>query len=146
MELTQLAKTVARGKRRLGRGSASGRGKTSGRGTSGQKARGKVKFGYEGGQLPLFRRLPMRRGRGHNVSLKKNPLVINIKYLNLLKPNTVVDAGVLVEEGLIARGEEQYGVKILGEGNLQVPLTVKLPCSKGAAQKIEAVGGKVIKG
>ena len=144
MEISQLPKITKRNKKRLGRGSSSGRGKTSGRGTKGQKARGKVKFGYEGGQLPLIRRLPMRRGRGRNVSFKKKPLVLNLKYLNLLKPNAVVDLELLLKEGLVAKGEEKYGVKILGEGKLEKVLTVKIPCSKGAAKKIELAGGKVI--
>lgn len=146
MEITQLPKITTRSKKRLGRGSSSGRGKTSGRGTKGQKARGKVKLGFEGGQLPLIKRLPLRRGKSRNVSLKKKPLVLNLKYLNFLKANTVVDIETLLKEKLIAKDEEKDGVKILGEGELKKPLTVKLPCSKGAAQKIEAAGGKVIKG
>ena len=145
MELSKLPKVTARGKKRLGRGFSSGRGKTSGRGTKGQKARGKVKFGYEGGQLPLIKRLPMRRGRGRNVSLKPKPLVLNLKYLNLLPAGQTVDLNTLVSKGLVAKGEEKYGVKILGEGELKISLTVKLPCSKGAVRKIEAAGGKVIK-
>lgn len=146
MELTQLPKITTRSKKRLGRGSSSGRGKTSGRGTKGQKARGKVKLGFEGGQLSLIKRLPLRRGKSRNVSLKKKPLVLNLKYLNFLKADAVVDIGTLIKEKLIAKDEGEHGVKILGEGELQKPLTVKLPCSKGAARKIEAAGGKVIKG
>lgn len=146
MKLSHLPKIVKPGKKRVGRGSSSGRGKTAGRGTKGQKARGKVKLGFEGGQLPLTKRLPMRRGRGRNVSLHKKPLVLNIKYLNLLKENTIVDLEALVKGGLILKGEEKQGVKILGEGTLQKSLTIKLPCSKGAARKIEAAGGKVIEG
>lgn len=144
MGLERLPKLVVSRKKRVGRGFSSGRGKTAGRGTKGQKARGKVKFGFEGGQLPLIKRLPMRRGKGRNVALGKKPLVLNLKYLNLLEENTEVDLETLVKEGLILKGEEKYGVKILGEGALQKPLTVKLPCSKGAARKIEAAGGKVI--
>lgn len=145
MNLSQLPPIVEPGKKRVGRGFASGRGKTAGRGTKGQKARGKVKLGFEGGQLPLIKRLPLRRGRGRNVSLRPKTMVLNVKYLNLLKENTVVDLETLVKEGLILKGEEKYGVKILGEGKLVKPLTVKLPCSKGAAKKIEAAGGKCSK-
>lgn len=146
MELSNLPKITKRGKKRRGRGTSSGKGKTAGRGTKGQKAREKIKFGYEGGQLPLLKRLPMRRGKGRNISFKKKSLVLNIKYLNLLAPNTVVDIQALVKKGLVAKGEEKYGVKILGEGSLGKSLTVKLPCSKGAARKIEEAGGKVVLG
>lgn len=146
MNLSQLPKIKSKGKKRLGRGSSSGRGKTSGRGTKGQKARTKVKLGFEGGQVPLTKRLPLRRGKGRNVSFQKKPLVLNLKYLNLLKENTEVNVELLIKEGLIANGEGYYGVKILGDGELKKPLTVKLPCSKNAIQKIEAAGGKVIKG
>lgn len=145
MKLSQLPPIIESEKKRVGRGLASGRGKTAGRGTKGQKARGKVKLGFEGGQLPLIKRLPLRRGRGRNVSLRPQTMVLNVKYLNLLKENTVVDLETLVKEGLILKGEEKYGVKILGEGELAKPLTVKLPCSKGAAKKIEAAGGKCSK-
>ncbi|MDP3998801.1 MAG: 50S ribosomal protein L15 [bacterium] len=146
MKLSKLPKINARSKKRLGRGDSSGRGKTSGRGTKGQKARGKVKFGFEGGGLPLIKRLPMMRGRGRNVSLKKKALVLNVKYLNLLKENAVVDVASLIKNGLIAKDEGKYGVKILGEGELHKALVVQLPCSGGAVKKIEAAGGKVVKG
>lgn len=145
MELSNIPKTIKRRKKRLGRGIASGRGKTSGRGTKGQKSRGKIKFGFEGGQLTLLKRLPMMRGKGRNTSLKKKTLIINIKYLNLLKENSLVDKESLIKAGLIASGQEKMQIKILGEGNLQKPLTVKLPCSKNAARKIEAAGGKVVR-
>ncbi|MBI4100534.1 50S ribosomal protein L15 [Candidatus Microgenomates bacterium] len=144
MELAKLPKITRRSKKRLGIGEGSGRGKTSGRGTKGQKARGKVKFGFEGGQLALTKRLPLRRGRGRNVSFRKNPFGLNVKFLNFLKPNAIVDVQSLLAQKIIAKGEEKYGVKILGEGEVKIPLTVKLPCSKGAAKKIIEAGGKVV--
>src|SRR3989337_2625383 len=113
IDLKNLPKQTDRRGKRLGRGFSSGRGKTAGRGTKGQKARGKVKLGYEGGQLPLVKRLPMRRGRGRNISLKRKPLVLNLKYLNLLPAGQTVDLNALVNKGLVAKGEEKYGVKIL---------------------------------
>lgn len=144
MKLDQLPKTTTKPKRRLGRGYGSGRGKTAGRGTKGQKARGKVKLGFEGGQLPLIRRLPLRRGKGRNKPLGKKPIVINIKYLDLLPQNSIVNKESLVDFGLVKKEEvEKYGVKILGDGELKKPLVVKLPCSGGARKKIEKAGGKV---
>lgn len=144
MELHQLPKLVKTPKKRLGRGHGSGRGKTAGRGTKGQKARGKIKLGFEGGQLPLIKRLPLRRGKGRNKSLKIKPVVINIKYLNILSKGSEVTLETLTKAGIIKEDEARFGVKILGEGQLDIPLTVKLPCSGGARKKIEKIGGKII--
>lgn len=143
MELNKLSKITKRSKKRLGRGLGSGRGKTSGRGTKGQKARGKVKLGYEGGQLSLVKRLPFRRGRGRNISLRHKPLIINVKFLNLLPAKTEVDIKTLVKYGILKEEDAGFGVKILGEGSLTKPLIVRLPSSKGARKKIEVAGGKV---
>lgn len=144
MNLHNLPKTVKRKKRRLGQGWGTGRGKTGGRGTKGQKARGKIPLFFEGGALPLIKRLPLRRGKGKNKVFKKKPLVLNIKVLNLLPKGSIVDIKTLVENRLIdAQDAKTYGVKILGDGTLSIPLTVKLPVSKGAAKKIEEAGGKV---
>src|SRR3972149_9853567 len=95
-DLSFLPKTTSKKKKRLGQGHGSGRVKTSGRGTKGQKARNKVSLTFEGGALPLIKRLPFRRGKGKNKVFKKKPIVINIKVLNLLKPQTVVDLKSLV--------------------------------------------------
>lgn len=144
--LNKLSKIVERPKKRLGRGHGSGRGKTAGRGTKGQKARGKVKLGFEGGQLPLIKRLPLRRGKGRNKPVKSGPIVVNVKYLNLLPKEGEVDLETLIQAKIIKEDEARaFGVKILGEGELRVPLKVSLPCSKGAVAKIEKAGGKVIK-
>jgi large subunit ribosomal protein L15 len=143
--LNRLPKITTKKKKRLGQGHGSGRGKTAGRGTKGQKARGKIPLSFEGGALPLIKRLPFRRGKGRNKSLKKKPIVINVKVLNLLPENSVVDIATLVKHKIVDEKEaREFGVKILGEGELAIPLTVKLPASKGAKEKIEKAGGKLI--
>ncbi|MBI1919161.1 50S ribosomal protein L15 [Candidatus Microgenomates bacterium] len=144
MKLSELPKITTRKKRRVGRGHGSGRVKTAGRGTKGQKARGKIPLAFEGGALPLVKRLPFRRGRGRNKSFKKKPIIINVKALNLLPANSIVDVACLIKHRIIEEEEgKEFGVKILGDGQLQVLLTVKLPVSKGARKKIEKAGGKV---
>lgn len=144
MDLSKLPKIVAEPKKRLGRGHGSGRGKTAGRGTKGQKARGKIKLGFEGGQLPLIKRLPLRRGKSRNKSLRSKPIAVNIKYLNVFPKETEVDLQALIKAHIVKEDEAQsYGVKILGEGEIKVPLVVKLPCSGGAKKKIEKAGGTV---
>lgn len=144
MELHTLRPTVSRGKRRFGLGHGSGRGKTSGRGSKGQNARGKVALSFEGGALPLIKRLPFRRGKDKNKSFKKKPITLNIKVLNLLEGVTTVDVESLIAAKIVDAQEARvYGVKILGDGELTKALTVKLPVSAGAAQKIEKAGGRV---
>ena len=144
MQLNKLKKTVTKPKRRLGQGHGSGRVKTSGRGTKGQKARNKVSLTFEGGALPLIKRLPFRRGKGKNKVFKKKPIVINIKVLNLLKPQTVVDLKSLISHHIVDEKEAQeYGVKILRDGEIKNALTIKLPISNSAAEKIKKAGGKV---
>ncbi|OGD85737.1 50S ribosomal protein L15, partial [Candidatus Curtissbacteria bacterium RBG_16_39_7] len=100
MELSQLPKIVRKRKKRLGRGPGSGRGKTAGRGTKGQKARGRIRAGFEGGQTPLIKRLPLRRGKG-NPKISKKPLVVNLKVLNLLPKDFLVDLENLVKEKIV---------------------------------------------
>lgn len=144
VELHKLPKLVASPKKRLGRGHGSGRGKTAGRGTKGQKAREKIKLGFEGGQLPLIKRLPLRRGKGRNKPIKPGPIVVNVKYLNILPKDTQVDIETLIKAKIVKEDEARaFGIKILGDGELLLPLTVKLPCSKGAKEKIEKAGGRV---
>lgn len=147
MNLNTLPQITSKRKKRVGKGHGSGRGKTAGRGTKGQKARGKIPAHFEGGALPLIKRLPMRRGRGRNKVFKKKPIVINVKFLNILPKHTLVDIKALVEHGIVYKDDaETYGVKILGDGDLSTPLTVKLPTSEGAKKKIEKAGGKVAYG
>jgi len=144
MKLENLPKTTQRKKKRLGLGHGSGRGKTAGRGTKGQKARRKIPIDFEGGALPLIKRLPFRRGKGRNKVFKKGPVIVNVKALNILKKGSIVDIKILVENRIVDEKDVNvYGVKILGDGDLSVPLTIRLPVSKGARQKIEKAGGSV---
>jgi len=144
MELNKLSKLTEKQKRRLGQGHGSGRGKTAGRGTKGQNSRNKVPLFFEGGALPLIKRLPYRRGKGRNKVFKNRPISVNVKALNLLKKDTVVDLKSLVDNQIIDQKDAAlYGVKILGDGELSVALTVKLPVSKGAEKKIIKAGGKI---
>lgn len=146
MELNSLKKTVKKSQKRLGQGYGTGRVKTSGRGTKGQNAKGKRALSFEGGALPLIKRLPFRRGKGKNKVFKKKPIVINVKVLSLLKPRTIVDLKSLISNNIVKEKEAlEYGVKILGDGEIKNPLTIKLPISKKAAEKIKKAGGTVEK-
>lgn len=146
MNLSSLTKVTTRKKRRLGQGHGSGRSKTAGRGTKGQKARGKIPLAFEGGAISLIKRLPFRRGKGKNKVFQEKPIIINVKALNLLPKESTVDIQALVKHGLIEEQEAKtYGVKILGDGELRIPLTVKLPVSKGAEQKIKKAKGTVVR-
>jgi len=139
-----LVSTVKKSQRRLGQGHGSGRGKTGGRGTKGQKARGKIPLSFEGGALPLIKRLPFHRGKGKNKVFKPTPIVLNVKVLNLLPKNSEVTVESLVKHRIVdASDARQYGVKILGDGELSIPLSVKVLVSKGAKEKIEKAGGSV---
>lgn len=144
MRLNQLPKTTTRKKKRVGRGYGSGRGgHTAGRGQKGQKARGKVAVGFEGGQTALLRRLPLKRGKG-NLNIRPRPVVVSLRYLNLLPEKSRVTLEALIEAGIVAGNEvRQSGVKVLSDGKLDRPLVVALPCSRSAKVKIEAAGGKV---
>lgn len=147
MDLNKLPKTTTKKKRRLGLGLGSGRGKTAGRGTKGQKARGKIPSRFEGGALPLIKRLPMLRGRARNKAFKKKPIVVNVKYLNFLAKGETVNLDSLIAHKIVSEVDARgYGVKILGEGEVAVALKVTLPCSKGAKRKIEKAGGTVVYG
>src|SRR3989344_4858212 len=145
MALDKLKKIKKPSKKRLGQGHGSGRGKTAGRGTKGQKARGKISLSFEGGALPLIKRLPFRRGKGKNKVFKKKPIIVNVKVLNLLKKDTVVDVDSLVKNRIVDKEDARiYGVKILGDGNLKVPLVIKIPISKRALAKVRKAGGRVL--
>lgn len=143
MELSSLTKITKIRKKRLGQGHGSGRGKTGGRGTKGQKARRTISLSFEGGALPLIKRLPFMRGKAKNKSFKKKPFIVNVKDLNTLKKDSVVDLKVLIANHLVPDAARTYGVKILGDGELSIPLTIKLPISKNAKKKIEKIGGKI---
>ena len=127
--------------KRKGRGSATGNGKTAGRGHKGQKARsgGKLRIGFEGGQMPLARRIPKR---GFNNIFAKPLEAINVSVLDKFEDGAVVDAKALLEKGILSKCE--YGVKILGNGSITKKLTVQASAfSASAKEKIEAAGGKV---
>ncbi|MDP2585915.1 MAG: 50S ribosomal protein L15 [Candidatus Levybacteria bacterium] len=143
MKLSSLTKIKKRTHRRLGLGHGSGRGKTAGRGTKGQNAKGSRSLSFEGGALPLIKRLPFLKGKGKNKSFKSQPLTVNVKLLNLLKKGAIVDIKSLIDQEIVNSDARKYGVKILGDGQLNVSLTVKLPVSKEALKKIEQAGGRV---
>ena len=126
---------------RVGRGTSSGNGKTSGRGQKGQKARsgGGVRLGFEGGQTPLFRRLPKRGFTNVN---RNEYAVINLDVLNRFEDGTEVTPVALVEAGIVKN--EKAGIKVLGNGSLDKKLTVKAAkFSKHAQETIEAAGGSI---
>lgn len=140
MDLSKLPNIVHPRKKRFGRGHGSGKVKTAGRGTKGQKARGKMPVGFEGGQLPLIKRLPLLRGKGKNISRKTKTTVIDVARLNSLPAKTEVTLASLKKHGLIG---ESIRVKILGSAKLTHAYTVKVACSKTAKSAIEKAGGRV---
>ena len=144
IDLNKLPKNTKRGKKRLGQGHGSGRGKTAGRGTKGQKSRGRMSVTFGASGLSLIRRLPLVRGKYRNKPNRHKSIAVNIKYLCLLPKGSIVDIETLVKHHIVDAAEANIsGVKILSEGDLKIPLVVKLPCSKKAAKKIEAAGGRV---
>lgn len=145
-KLHELSKLSARTKKRLGRGRGSGKGgHTAGRGQKGQKSRGKVHLIFEGTKIKksLLKRLPLLRGKG-KLKPHSQSVVVNLKFLNLLPAGSLVDVKTLIERKITGEEARIWGVKILGEGELQVPLTVVLPVSEGAKKKIIKAGGRVI--
>ena len=141
MKLHELEKNIGatHAKKRVGRGSGSGLGKTSGRGQKGQKARsgGSINPVFEGGQLPLYRRLP-KRGFS-NYPFKKEYAVINLSDLNVFEDGTVVTPALLKERGIVKK--QLSGIKVLGEGQLEKKLTVQAhKFSKSAIDKINDSG------
>ena len=139
-ELSPPAKS-RKSDKRLGRGVGSGWGKTAGRGTKGYNSRsgGGVRPGYEGGQMPIQRRLPKR---GFTNIFKKKIAVINLRDLLAFESGSLVDEAALVKAGLV-KGQKD-GIKLLGHGEIQVALNIKLnQVSESARQKIEAAGGSI---
>ncbi|MFQ6130835.1 MAG: 50S ribosomal protein L15 [Armatimonadota bacterium] len=148
MKLSDLAPPARsrRRRKRVGRGISAGRGKTCGRGQKGQKARGRVPRGFEGGQTPLFRRLPKLRGQRRsamNIGIfRREYAVVNVERLGRFRKGTVVDPDKLREAGLVKKVRD--GIKILGRGELKKELTVRAHAfSASAREKIEAAGGSV---
>lgn len=143
MKLHELkpAKGAVKAKRRLGRGTATGQGKTAGRGQKGQWSRsgGGVRVGFEGGQMPLYRRLPKR---GFKNPFKKVYTLVNVETLNRFENGTEITAEVLKSTGAISKIAKD-GIKVLGNGNLEKAVTVKAAKFTASAQeKIEKAGGK----
>ena len=127
-------------RKRKGRGTATGQGKTAGRGMNGQNSRsgGGVRLGFEGGQMPLYRRIPKR---GFTNRFAKEFAEVNVVDLNRFEEGTVVDFDLMLQSGLVKQVKD--GVKVLGNGELKKKLTVKAEkFSKSAAEKIEKAGGK----
>ncbi|MCT4565504.1 MAG: 50S ribosomal protein L15 [Maledivibacter sp.] len=143
MKLHELKpnKGTVKNRKRLGRGTATGQGKTAGRGQDGQNSRsgGGTRPGFEGGQMPLYRRIP-KRGFS-NYPFKKQWTIVNIEELNAFEEGTVITPELLKETGMIKKFND--GVKILGDGQLEKKLTIKAhKFSQSAIEKIEAAGGK----
>ena len=142
MELHELAPVLGSTQvaKRKGRGCGSGNGKTAGRGHKGQKARsgGKIRVGFEGGQMPLARRVPKR---GFNNIHAKPLTAVNLNAFNAFEEGAVVDAAALIEKGIIDNCK--YGLKVIANGKLTKALTVKAAAfSESAKAKIEEAGGK----
>lgn len=142
MNLHELSPAIGSKKdvKRIGRGHGSGQGKTAGKGHKGQKARsgGSIRPGFEGGQMPLQRRIPKR---GFNNIFAKKIVAINVAALNAFEDGSEVDAKALINAGIIKK--EYDGIKILSNGKLTKKLIVKANAfSETAKQKIEEVGGK----
>ncbi|MCK4534356.1 MAG: 50S ribosomal protein L15 [Syntrophobacterales bacterium] len=143
MKLNELrpAKGSTKAKKRVGRGDGSGHGGTSCRGHKGQNARsgGGVRPGFEGGQMPLTRRLPKR---GFYNRFRKDIVIVNIGQLNTFPKDSVVDADALVTSGIVKGSGD--GIKVLGNGSIDYPLTLRVnSISCGAREKIEASGGTI---
>jgi len=127
-------------RKRRGRGRATGQGKTGGRGMNGQNSRsgGGVRLGFEGGQMPLYRRIPKR---GFNNIWRTEYVILNVDDLNRFDNGTVVTPELLKDKGIVKQTRD--GIKILGDGNLEKKITVKAhKFSKLAVEKIESAGGK----
>jgi large subunit ribosomal protein L15 len=143
MELNSLrpALGATKNRKRIGRGPGSGHGKTATKGHKGQKARsgGSVKAGFEGGQMPLQRRLPKR---GFTPLSRTEYAIVNLKQLNMFEDGSTVDLQQLMERGVVKKGLD--GLKILADGVLERKLTIKAHRFSGAAkEKITAAGGAV---
>ena len=134
------AEGSTKSRKRVGRGTGSGLGTTAGRGMNGQNSRsgGGVRPGFEGGQMPLFRRIPKR---GFNNVFKKEWTIVNVELLNSFENGTEITPELLLESGIVSK--INYGIKILGDGELNKKLTVKAnKFTQSAITKIEAAGGK----
>lgn len=141
MKLSELPKLVTKSKKRVGRGHGSGKVKTSNRGTKGQKARGTMPAGFEGGQLPLTKRLPFLRGKGKNPA-KTKTVAIPLAKLVKLPTGTQVTIAILKKHGIIHQRVSR--VKLIGTGNIESSLTVLVPCTGSAKKAIEKARGTIV--
>lgn len=145
---TRLPKIIKIKAKRRGRGYGSGRGgHTVGRGTKGQKARGKIGILFEGMKMKksLIKRLPLSRGMGRFKG-KSKPIIVKLEYLNMLPASSRVDKETLVKAGIVREKDaKDFGVKILGNGEVKKKFIILVPISNSAAKKIEKAGGKVIR-
>jgi large subunit ribosomal protein L15 len=147
MELSRLPKITQKNRKRIGRGHGSGRGgHTSTRGSKGQKSRSHINLFFEGTKVKksYIKRLPLFRGKGKFTPVSIDPVIVNIKYLNLFKAGEEVSLLSLQANGILSKKlSADTKVKILGDGELDKALTVTVLTSNGARQKIEKAGGKV---
>ena len=143
MQVHTLPSIVTTKKKRMGLGHGSGRGKTAGRGTKGQKARGDIPLRFEGGALPLIKRLPFLRGKERNKSFMPKPLVLNLDVLATIPVKEAITVDTLIKYRLVSDEAKTRGVKLLGNGVVEQAYTVKIPTSKSAAEKVTKAGGIV---
>ncbi|MDO8599917.1 MAG: 50S ribosomal protein L15 [bacterium] len=147
MNLNELPTSVARSKKRLGRGIGSGKGgHTSSRGQKGQRSRNKIHPLFEGTKTKksLIQRLPLLRGKGKQKPRHPSLIVLKLETLNVLPENSVVDVASLIVHKLVGVEAKRLGVKILAGGKLTIPLQVKLPVSKSVLEAIKKAGGQVL--
>ncbi|PIV01549.1 50S ribosomal protein L15 [Candidatus Shapirobacteria bacterium CG03_land_8_20_14_0_80_39_12] len=148
MNLSSLPKIKEKSKKRIGRGHGSGRGgHTATRGTKGQNSRTRVSLFFQGTKVKksLIKRLPFIRGKDKFRAKSGKPIIINLKYLNLFAKDEEVNLSSLKAKGFLpADLSEDTKIKILGEGEIKVPLIIALPISKGAREKIEKAGGRIL--
>jgi len=140
LEILKPKKGATHKRKRVGRGPGSGHGKTATRGSNGfwSRSGSSMRANFEGGQMPLVRRIPKRGFTNPN---KKVYSIVNLEKLNSFRKGTEITPALLIEEGFVKN--LRYGIKILGKGNLEKPLTIKAHAfSKSAIQKIESAGGK----
>ena len=137
-------KGAHRDRKRVGRGTAAGQGKTAGRGMKGQNSRagGGVPLYHQGGNLPLFRKLPFKRGQGMNIVNRVRYAEVNLDQLDDYQADTEITPEFLLEEGIV--NDLEMPIKILGRGELSVALKIKAhKISKSALEKVESAGGSV---
>ncbi len=145
MNLSNVTKIKPTATKRVGRGESSGKGKTSGKGYKGQKSRGrgKIRLGFEGGQLPLIKRLPFRRGVGNR--LAKKTLTITLNQLSVFDSGETVDSKTLIEKGILKKSARPDFIRIVAKGEINKPLKIKVSYTKSAEAAIVKAQGSVDK-